>query len=152
MKISLIVLILSLCFVFDCAAQQVDKTKQENAVVYVYSLAAPATFGRLKPAVFVGADKVAQIRPNHFFVLSLEPGKYAIHFKSKKSGGVEMDFKPNSSYYLRVKWRNGGAISPEGIDVVQKEGAVYDLKQVKPIDPDNIIDKKRVSTEIKNNE
>ena len=122
-------------------------SKSELATVYVYSLAARKTRGRITPSVYVDGVESAEIRPNHYFVARLEPGTRVIHFKkTKKRGGVELNLEAGKTYYLRVNWKSGGSLRPEGFDVVQVETARYDLKQVKPIDADNIKDPARIST------
>jgi hypothetical protein len=144
------ILIFILCGTFHLSAQtaQVPASK-DKATVYIYSLATHATFGRIKPSVFVDSKEIAQIRPNRFFVTYLEPGNHEIHFKkSKKRGGIEMNFKAGQTYYLRVNWKAEATVRAEGFDIVQLESARYDLKQLKPIDDDNIIDKERVSTKL----
>jgi hypothetical protein len=136
-----------LCTALQSFAQERAAVPPEGKVlVYVYSLAASTTLGRIKPSVFVDDKEVAQIRPNRFFVLYLEPGTHEIHFKkTKKRGGIEMEFKAGQRYYLRVNWKAEGTVRAEGFDILQLESARYDLKQVKPVDEENIIDKARVS-------
>jgi hypothetical protein len=135
-----------LCVTFQAFAQETEATKpKDKAIVYIYSLATSSTLGRIKPSVFVDEKEIAQIRPNRFFIVYLESGSHQIHFKkSKKRGGIEMDFKAGETYYLRVSWKVEGTVRPQGFDVVQIDSARYDLKQLKPIDDDNIKDKSRV--------
>jgi Protein of unknown function (DUF2846) len=142
----IIILVFLLCGTFQTFAQETETTNsKDKAIVYIYSLATHTTLGRIKPSVFVDAKEIAQIRPNRFFLVYLEPGNHEIHFKkSKKRGGIEMDFKAGEIYYLRVNWKAGGTVRAEGFDIVQLESARYDLKQLKPIDDDNIKDKSRV--------
>ena len=144
------ILALLLCGTFQTFAQQTEvENLKDKATVYIYSLATHSTLGRIKPSVFVDAVEIAQIRPNRFFVVYLESGNHEIHFKkSKKRGGIEMDFKAGETYYLRVNWKAEGTVRAEGFDIVQLESARYDLKQLKPIDDDNIKDKNRVSTKL----
>ncbi len=148
MKILKIVIIFAflLCGTFQTFAQQTEAANpKDKATVYIYSLATHSTLGRIKPPVFVDAKEIAQIRPNRFFVVYLEPGNHEIHFKkSKKRGGIEMDFKAGETYYLRVSWKAEGTVRAQGFDIVSLESARYDLKQLKPIDDDNIKDKSRV--------
>ncbi|MGI8669206.1 MAG: DUF2846 domain-containing protein [Aridibacter sp.] len=145
----IIILFFLMCGVSQVLAQETAPVESEKATVYVYSLATHTTLGRIKPSVFVDTKEVAQIRPNRFFVLYLEPGNHEIHFKkSKKRGGIEMEFKAGETYYLRVNWKAEGTVRAEGFDIMKIESARYDLKQLKPIDDDNIKDKNRVSTKL----
>jgi hypothetical protein len=150
MRKAITILVFILCGTFHLFAQSDGVvTSKAKATVYIYSLATHATVGRIKPSVFVDGKEIAQIRPNRFFVAYLEPGNHEIHFKkSKKRGGIEMDFKAGQTYYLRVNWKAEATVRAEGFDIVQLESARYDLKQLKPIDDDNIIDKVRVSTKL----
>lgn len=144
------ILVFLLCGVFQTFAQETEAANsKDKATVYIYSLATHSTLGRIKPSIFVDAKEIAQIRPNRYFVLYLEPGNHEIHFKkSKKRGGIEMDFKAGETYYLRVNWKAEGTVRAQGFDIVQIESARYDLKHLKPIDDDNIKDKTRVSTKL----
>ena len=147
---SISIIIFVLCGILQCFAQKAETAKTEEKVtVYIYSLATQSTLGRIKPSVFVDSEEIAQIRPNRFFVIHLEPGNHEIHFKkSKKRGGIEMEFRAGNTYYLRVNWKAEGTVRAEGFDIVQLDSARYDLKQLKPIDDDNIKDKSRVSTKL----
>ena len=146
---------LALVFLSLVSVNAQTETAAENefpdsySVVYVYSLATHATFGKIQPSVFVDEKEVAQIRPNRFFILKLAPGDHEIHFKkSKKRGGIAMEFEAGKIYFLRVNWKTGGTIRAEGFDLTTIESARYDLKQLKPIDDKNIKDKDRVSTKV----
>jgi len=59
-----------------------------------------------------------------------------------------MDFKAGETYYLRISWKAEGTVRAQGFDIVSLESARYDLKQLKPIDDDNLKDKSRITTKL----
>jgi hypothetical protein len=113
---------------------------QEKARVYVYSYAAATTFGTVKKPVFLNGKEIADIRPERYFIVLLEPGRHAFHLKNKKLGGIEKEFESGKIYYLRVDWRSGAVVSPQGFVSVSDDNGAFDIKQLKPVDKKNIKD------------
>ena len=122
-----------------------QKASEGKAIVYVYSLATTTTIGRIRKPVFLDAAEIAEIRPEHYFIALVDPGKHSIHLKNKKFGGIEKEFAAGSTYYIRMEWRNNGiAVVPQNITLVSTESGEFDIKQIKPVDKDNIKDAKIV--------
>lgn len=139
MRLSIIFILI---LIFTVATFSQESFKSDKATVYVYSLGAGATLGRVQPMVFLDNKEIAQIRPSRYFIALISPGKHELHFKkSKKNGGVAMDFKTGEVYYLRVKWQAGANLRPESFEIVPEENANYDLKQIKPVDKSNLKNK-----------
>lgn len=133
----IVMIIIGLCSVSTASAQS-----GEFATVYFYSLAAPPTLGSIKKSIFVDGKEVAKIRPEHYFIVKLEPGTHAFHLKNKKIGGVEKNFEAGKIYYLRIEWEEGMTVKPSGISSVSAESGAYDIKQLRPVDEKQIIDKR----------
>jgi len=149
MKKLLPILILLLC----SAAWAQTETKpvvSGKAIVYFYSLAATTTIGRVKKPVFVDDIEIADIRPEKYFIVLLDPGKHTFRMRNKKLGGIEMDFEADKTYYIRVNWATGNIVKPVGISKVEPEAGAYDIKQLVPVDKNNIKAKSVVFTELPN--
>ena len=101
--------------------------------------------GQIRKPIFLDDTEIADIRPEHYFIVLAEPGKHTFHLKNKKFGGIERDFEASKTYYMRIDWRNNGlAVVPQGFAIVADENGAYDVKQLKPVDEGNIKDKTRV--------
>lgn len=125
------------------------RPKEAKAIVYVYALGAGSTMGKREPSVFVDEAEVAQVRPRRFFIALLEPGKHFIRLKkSKRTSGVALDLEAGQKYYVRLRWEVGSVVFAAGFDVVQRETAEYDLRELKPIDQYNIKDATVVTTKL----
>jgi hypothetical protein len=119
-----------------------------KAVVYVYSYDVSAV-GTIRKTVYLDGQPLADVTPKRYFIAVLEPGKHSLHWKSKKNGGIEYDFKAGTVTYLRAGWREGGImIKANGLDLVAPENGAFDIKQLRPVDPKNIKDKDRAMLEI----
>ena len=130
-----------LCFYGIVCGQEPPKTNQNKAIVYIYSRDAPMVLGTLKPPIFLDDKEIAKLPPQRFFIVIIDPGKHSLHFKkSKKSGGVEMNFEVGKVYYLRVGWKAGFTVRPDGLDPVPEGVANFDLKEMKPIGEKDIKD------------
>ena len=138
---------------FSALAQTANGTNQTSlsgkAIVYFYSLSTSTTLGQIRKPVFIDDTELADIRPERFFIVAVEPGKHAFHLKKKKFGGIEMDFEAGKTYYLRIDWRTGGIVAPAGITLVAPESGGYDVKQLRPVDENNIENKEMVFRELK---
>lgn len=143
MKILLLTSLLLGCSLFTFG--QADTSGK--AVIYVYAFKASGVIGNglLKRPVFLDDKDIADITPMRYFIIEIGPGKYTVHFKDEKAGGIEKEFKAGEIYYLRVNWFVGAVhIQPSGIDLVAPEAATFDIKQMKPIDESHVHDKQRV--------
>ena len=149
-KNSIRILALILLSAFACFAQSADQTSLSGkAVVYFYSLSTSTTLGQIRKPVFLDDLELADIRPERYFIVLVEPGKHSFHLKKKKFGGIEMNFETGKTYYLRIDWRTGGIVAPAGITLVEAESGGYDIRQLRPVDEKNIENKEIVFRELK---
>jgi hypothetical protein len=142
---TLIITLLILTFSFTAFGQAA------RAIVYVYSYAAGTTLGTVKKPIFLDDKEIAEIRPAKFFIAQIEAGKHTFRLKNKKFGGIEMNFEPGETYYIRMNWQSDGKLMPAGLALIGKESGAYDIKQLKPVDKKNIKDSSIVVTELKEN-
>lgn len=111
-----------------------------KATIYVYALTASSTIGTVKKSVYLDGKEIAQIRPERFFIAAVEAGRHTMHFQNKKFGGVEMDFQAGTVYYLRIGWKVGLSIKPNGITVMPAESGAFEIKQLKTVDKGQVKD------------
>lgn len=110
-----------------------------KAVVYIYSYSTTTTLGQIRKPVFLDGKEIADVRPEHYFIALIDPGKHTLHLKNKKFGGVEKEFAAGETYYVRIDWRNNGwAIVPAGFSFVTADNGIFDIKQLTPVDQKNI--------------
>lgn len=118
-----------------------QQSRNDKAIVYVYSYSTTTTIGQIRKPVFLDGKEIADIRPERFFIALVEPGKHIFHLKNKKFGGIEKDFQAGTTYYIRIDWRNNGlAIVPGGFLTMPAENGAFDIKQLRPIDKGNVKD------------
>ncbi|HEX9960576.1 MAG TPA: DUF2846 domain-containing protein [Pyrinomonadaceae bacterium] len=120
----------------------------DKAIVYFYSLSAITTLVRVNKPVFLDDKEIADIRPEKYFIVLLEPGTHTFRMKKKKIGGIEMNFQAGQTYYIRVNWATGNIVRPVSLSRIETESGAYDIKQLQPVKPENITDKSRVFTEL----
>lgn len=153
MKIWLLIL-LAFASILPAYAQteSTDKTGDKlsgKAVVYFYSLKTIKTLGQVKKPIFLDDSEIADIRPERFFIVLLEPGKHNFRLKDKKFGGIEMEFEAGKTYYIKMGWQADAMLKPSGISLSPLESGAFDIKQLKPVDRKNIKNKTIAFTEIK---
>ncbi|SRR6266496_5559754 len=124
--------------------------RSNTATVYVYSYRHVKTLGRVAPSVYVDGKILAKLDGTRFFIVHIEAGTHAFHLKDKKRGGIEMDFRAGEIYYIRMDMREGATVGAAGLILMSRENGEFDLRQMKPIDKDDIKDRERVTTSLKN--
>ncbi|MBA3769936.1 MAG: hypothetical protein H0X08_05485 [Blastocatellia bacterium] len=90
---NILIILPILFYVSVNAYSQATMKTIDPAVVYVYSLTVPS-FRARKPMVFLDGKEMAEIRPEHYFIALLDPGKHSIHFKKHlNAGALKWNFK-----------------------------------------------------------
>jgi hypothetical protein len=139
MKFIKILFLILLCAFLVFSQDKSEKIDlSEKAIVYVYATTATATLGRVRPTVYFNGVKLAQIRPEHYFIAIIEPGEQTFHFKSKKLGGIKMEFESSNIYYLKVDFGDGALVKPKGIEEVSEKSAKFVIKNLKTVSKTNI--------------
>jgi hypothetical protein len=116
----------------------------EPATVYIYR---PKKMlgGALEPSVYCDGVELARMDNGRYFVLKLAPGKHIIHMTNEKKG-YELNMAAGQTYYFRIgieagMWKGQGKILLEDND----KGAA-EVKKIKPLGADKIMDKTMVVT------
>lgn len=146
-----ITLAIFIFFIFSVSAAGQEAapsvTPDGKATVYVYTYKHIKTLTRVDPPVYLNGKVIAKLDGARYFIAKLSPGVHTFHLKDKKRGGIEMDFKADETYYLRMVKSEGTIVHAAGLVLVPKENANFDLKQMRPINLNDIKDRSIVITE-----
>ena len=163
MKIYLLIILLLVCPVFGFGQRTGTSPPQtvtvyednltlskypDKALVYIYSYKTTKTLGTVKKAIFMDGKELGNVRPTRFFGVLAAPGKHAFHFKNKKKNGVEMNFEAGKIYFLRGVWDAGVTVTISGLIKMEQENGIFDIKQMKSVDSDDIKDKSIVHIDL----
>ena len=143
------ILLIALLFCLAFTVRSQESARSRSAHVYVYSYRHVKTLGRVAPTVFVDGKALAKLDGTRFFIVRLDPGIHAFHLKDKKRGGIEMDLRSGEVYYIRMDMREGATVGASGLVLMSRENGEFDLRQMKPVDEDDIKDRQRVTTSLK---
>jgi Protein of unknown function (DUF2846) len=143
----LIVLIFSFSIFGQTEKENINKLSGK-AIVYFYSLKTIKTLGQVKKPIFLDDKEIADVRPERYFIVLIEPGNHNFRLKDKKFGGIEMNFEAGKIYYIKMGWQADAMLKPSGISRVEPESGAFDIKQLKPVDEKNIKDKTVVYSKI----
>src|SRR5260221_931503 len=143
--------LLILCFT-DLAAIAQEPTadspktndaKASKATVYVYRY--KQFVGKaLSPSVYCDEAELARMENGRYFTVKLDPGKHSFRSNDKQSG-VDLDIKAGQSYFIRLEIATGFMKGHGRLILVAGEQAGYEIKQLKPLDENKVVDTARVS-------
>ena|SRR2546422_4662840 len=140
MRLSVILLCLTL---FNSATSQEPTKPTDVATIYVYSTKhIKAALGRVTASVLMDGKLIAKLDSKRYFVIQVPPGRHTFSGTTKSLGGVDLNFEAGKTYYLKMGWEYDTKIGPasSGITVSPPESALFDLKQMKPIESRDIRD------------
>jgi hypothetical protein len=145
MKYFLISLAL-LCAVASQSSPEPSKPVESAlAVVHIYR-ANQFTAKLRSPAVYCNEAPLAKMQNGRYFTIKLLPGRYA--FRSEDKGvGIQINAEAGKEYFVRVEMALGSFKGTQQVAEVSKEQGESELRVLKPIDRDRVIDKERVLLE-----
>jgi hypothetical protein len=85
--------------------------------------------------LFIDGTMAANVVNGRWVSLQVPPGHHAIKPKDNQSG-AEVDMEPGKEYYFKTSWGEQGMFhgAHKLLIPVMKEQAVYEIKQLKPLD------------------
>ena len=116
-----------------------------KATVYVYRLKA-FTGSALEPSVYCDENQLARMDNGRYFTVKVDPGVHTFRSNDKQSG-VEMNFKAGGEYFIRVEIVAGFMKGHGRITSVVPEQGTYEVRKLKPLGVDKVVDNKMVSVE-----
>jgi hypothetical protein len=92
----------------------------------------------ISPSVYCDEIQLARMENGRYFV-TLPPGKHTFRSNDTQSG-IELDSKDYQEYYIRVEITTGFAKGHGRLVVTPPEQGSYEVRKLKPLDPDKIKD------------
>lgn len=137
------ILFTSLFAIAEEPASPQTEPGQSKATLYVYRY--KQFVGKaLSPSVYCDEAELARMVNGRYFTVKLDPGKHSFRSNDKQSG-IDLDMKAGQSYFIRVEIATGFMKGHGRLVLTAGEQASYEVKQLKPLDDDKIVDKARVS-------
>jgi hypothetical protein len=89
--------------------------------------------------IFIDGIMAANLVNGRWVALQVPPGHHIIKPKDNQSG-AEADFEPGKEYYFKTSWGETGMFhgAHKLLIPVMKEQATYEIKQLKPLDKEDI--------------
>jgi hypothetical protein len=139
-----VVLFASVFAIADDSTSPTVNASQSKATLYVYRY--KQFVGKaLSPSVYCDEAELARMENGRYFTVKLDPGKHSFRSNDKQSG-VDLDMKTGQSYFMRVEIATGFMKGHGRLILMAGEQAGYELKQLKPLDDNKVLDKAKVST------
>ena len=120
------------------SAQTPDAAPDSKTRVNVYRYKQYAGKG-IRPSIYCDEKEMARIQSGRYFVVLAAPGKHVFRSNDKQSQ-IELDLKPGQEYYIRVEIATGFWKGHGRLTLVMPEQGSGELKQLKPVDKDMIVD------------
>lgn len=135
MKKALTLALLALAF----AAPSSTQTEQ-TATVYIYRLEEANKVDSRKAKVFVNEKPAFDMPESEFIGVRLPPGRHVFKMKNK-STETPLELKASEIYYLRASETPAGFGYRRDLFVMQAEQAIYQMRDLKPLQEKNVKDK-----------
>ncbi len=124
-------------------ATQQASASDNKATLYVYRY--KQFVGKaLSPSVYCDEAELARMVNGRYFTVKLDPGKHSFRSNDKQSG-IDLNMNGGQSYFIRVEIATGFLKGHGRLTLMAGEQAAYELKQLKPLDDDKVVDKGKVS-------
>ena len=114
----------------------------ETARVFVYRYK-QFVGSAISPSFYCDEVQLARMENGRYFVVTLPPGKHEFRSNDKQSG-IEVDVKEGQDYYIRVELAPGFAKAHGRLVAASPEQGSYEIRKLKPLDPDKIKDSARI--------
>jgi len=136
-------MISAVLFVSLGSGQEPASKTSDDALVYVYATKhIKGILGRVTASVLLDDKLIAKLDSKRYFIIHLPPGHHTFSGTTKSMGGVDVNFEVGKTYYLKMGWEYDTKAGPasNGITLAPPESALFDLKQLKPIERRDIRD------------
>ena len=118
-------------------------SNDSQATVYIYRY--KQFVGQaLSPSVYCDENELARMENGRYFVARLTPGKHVFRSNDKQAG-IDEELKPGQKYYIRVELATGFMKGHGRLVPVALEQGSYEIKNLKPLDPDKVKDSQHVT-------
>ena len=102
----------------------------------------------IKPSIYCDDREVAFMYSGRYFTITVPAGKHTLSSSSQYKF-LSLDAQPGATYYVKVQLTNDDQIRPWfGVEEVDRDKALDDLRRLKPADARNITKPEIVSTNL----
>lgn len=120
------------------------QTETENkAIVYLYRVEEANKLDSRKVKVKLNGKDILEMPEDNFIGLKLVPGKYELKMRQKQSETL-LIVEAGKTYYVRVSQTIAGYGFNQAIYIMQPEQAVYQMRNMKPLEDKNLKDKSQI--------
>jgi hypothetical protein len=130
-KIILFCLMPFMLSAFSCA-QQTD-----TAIVHFYRYK-QMQGALLKPSVYCDGQELGRMQDGRVFDVRVAPGPHTFYANDKQAG-ASVNLEPGKEYYFRTDLQLGFWKGHFRLTMVMPEQGKYDVANLKPADPDNVL-------------
>ena len=131
----------------ELTPEQAADQKLPNAKAWVYVYRYKELNAALRSSsVFCDEIEVAHMQNGRYFLAKVDPGHHIFRSTLKESV-VEMDLKAGQKYFLRVEISTGGGGGfgvPAKMKLVPPEQGSYEVRKLRPIDANKIVNTQMV--------
>lgn len=140
--------VLILIFAVSIAAQQtlrpLPSPDPDRATVYIYKTRHSRTLGRLTFPVYWNEKRIAKLDGERYFMMRIQPGTHTFRSRNRRQGGVVLEAEAGKVYFLRLETEEDFMIHSPSLSLVPAEQGSYDVRQMKPIEQGDIVDREAV--------
>lgn len=115
----------------------------EPATVYFYRVEEVGKLDSRKVAVKMEGRDLLSMPEDNYVGFRLAPGKYGLRMRQKQSEML-LVAEAGKRYYIRVSQTAAGFGFNQTLTVIPEDQAVYQMREMKPLEDKNIKDKTRV--------
>jgi hypothetical protein len=123
-------------------AQTPTSSLSEIAIVYFYRVEEVNALDSRKAEVKFEGRELLQMPENNFVGFRFAPGKYGLRMRQKQSE-ILLSVEAGKRYFVRVSQTVAGFGFNQSLTLMPGEQAIYQMRDMKPLEDKNIKDKSR---------
>lgn len=137
-----------LCFllisslIVPIVAQSPTSSPSEMAIVCFYRVEEVNALDSRKAGVKLEGKELLQMPENNFVGFRFAPGKYGLRMRQKQSE-ILLSLEAGKRYFVRVSQTVAGFGFNQSLTLMPEEQAIYQMRDMKPLEDKNIKDKSR---------
>jgi hypothetical protein len=138
---------LTICFlagslIAPVGAQTSSLAPSEMAIVYFYRVKEANAQDSRKAGVKLEGKELLKMPENNFVGFRFAPGKYGLRM-GQKQPEISLSVKPGKRYFVRVIQALNGFGLYQSLTLMPEGPAIYQMRDMKPLEDKNIKDKSR---------
>jgi hypothetical protein len=122
--------------------------QDDKATVYFYRLEEVGKLDSRKVEVKLEGKGLLSMPEENFIAFKLPTGKHGLKMRQKQSE-ILLTVEAGKTYYVRVSQKTAGFGMDQNLTLMQPEQAIYQMRDMKPLEDKNIKDKSLEAVKIK---